>query len=214
MAPAPRLPRHERRAPTAHGTEGRGVEHVRWRDVVTVPNATSTLGLLLTLRGAAHLDSPRGLLQAAAGRALDVLDGALARRLGRTSPLGAALDASCDKVAVAALIAAAWARRLVPRPALVAIAAQNLLNGAATAGAEVRGAHRSLVTVPDGKLAMACQHLAMAAYALAAVARSDPQRAPVARALRAAGHVATAVGVGHFGARASAAYLRRAQLAR
>lgn len=223
MAPARRLPRRVQRTPTSLGSgqgapgggaedsaEEGGTDHsCRWREAMTMPNAVSALGLVLTLRGAAHLDSPRGLLQAAAGRTLDVVDGALARQLGQASSLGAVLDAGFDKVAVAALIAAAWRHRLVPRPALVAIAAQNLLNGAATAGAEVRTGREGLTTVRDGKLAMAWQNVAMATYALASVISPGLRRAPVAGALRVMGHVAIVVGVGHFGVRASAAYLQR-----
>jgi phosphatidylglycerophosphate synthase len=186
----------------------RGAESLG-RDVLTVPNALSALGVVLTVHGARRLDTASGLTEVVLGRLLDLADGEVARAIGQSSDLGAGLDALFDKAGLLAVGVVAWRKRLAPRPVLAAIAVQNLVNSYSTAliGRRHHGLHQRPVL--DGKRAMGYQNAALAAYLL----RGGPDR-PARRwrlALTALGHLSAVLGVGRFGTAASAAYLRRAR---
>jgi CDP-diacylglycerol--glycerol-3-phosphate 3-phosphatidyltransferase len=77
------------------------------------PNAMTVTGTAVSI-GAAMWFIPHnrlflGSVLVAVFLCFDVLDGAMARAAGRTSPLGAVLDASCDRLVDAALFASiAW----------------------------------------------------------------------------------------------------------
>ena len=177
-------------------------------DVLTVPNAISAVGLGLVLKGSARADTGWGISLTVAGRLLDLLDGKVARMLDQSSQFGAGVDAAFDKAGVLAIGVNEWRYRIAPRPALLAIAAQNTINLAATAISTRLSGDEELVPVKDGKSAMAYQNGALGAYAVAALLRRRGVRAG-ALAFQLIGHVDTVVGTAYFGAKASRQYLVR-----
>ena len=176
--------------------------------VPALPSALSLTGAALAIDGARRLDSPLGLLEVAAGRSLDLADGAVARALDQTSEAGAAIDAVADKAAGLALLVGEWRRDIAPRTALAAIAIQNAANGVATYVAQRRHPEAELRPSRDGKHAMFAQNIALGAYAAGNLLQQSRPRP--ARLLRGLGHLATVVGVGYYGSRATAGYVRRA----
>jgi phosphatidylglycerophosphate synthase len=173
-----------------------------------IPSAISLAGGALAIDGARRIDTPFGIAEVAVGRSLDLVDGPVARSLDQTSELGAAIDATTDKLAGLAILVNEWRKDVAPRSALLAIAAQNLLSGAATVAAQHRYPDQELRPSRDGKRAMFAQNVALGAYAISHVVAERRPRA--AQVLRGLGHVATVVGVGHYGLRATAGYIRRA----
>lgn len=175
-------------------------------DVLTVPNAISAVGLGLVLKGSARADTGWGISLTVAGRLLDLLDGKVARMTGQTSQFGAGIDAAFDKAGVLAIGVNEWRYRIAPRPALLAIAAQNGVNLAATAISARLGGDEDLAPVHEGKKAMGYQNAALGAYAVAGLLRR--RRVPTgALAFQLTGHAALVIGVGYFGIPASGKYL-------
>lgn len=177
-------------------------------DIVTLPNAITLTGFGMAVHGATRLDTPTGLAETTAGRLLDLADGAVARATNSESEIGVALDAMLDKFAGLTIIAAEWQKDIAPKPALAAIIGQNLVNGVATAVAVRRHSEMNMAPCKNGKRAMAAQNAALAAYAYAEQLR--PNHPNVGGFLRMAGHVATAVGVGYYGTKATGEYILRA----
>lgn len=178
-------------------------------DIVSAPNAISLAGFALAVHGARRLDTSFGLTEVVLGRSLDLVDGHVARMTGQTSELGAATDATLDKFAGLAIIASEWQKDIAPKPVLTAMLTQNVLNSAATAVAAKKHPESSLAPSKNGKYAMAAQNLALASYAQAEIIKgSHPTTSTV---LRYVGHTAALVGVGYFGSKATAEYLKRAR---
>lgn len=80
------------------GRESKNTARKLAKDVFTIPNAITITGGVLAWRGAEKLNSTRGIALLAGGRSLDVIDGLIARLTGKTSDVGAALDAGGDKL--------------------------------------------------------------------------------------------------------------------
>lgn len=177
-------------------------------DVLTVPNAISAVGLGLVLKGSAHADTGWGIGLTVAGRLLDLLDGIVARRMNQSSQFGAGIDAAFDKVGVLAIGVNEWRYRIAPRSALLAIAAQNAVNLAATAISTRLGGDEELAPAKDGKRAMGYQNAALGAYAVAGLLRRRGIPA-AALAFQLVGHGGIGVGVGYFGIPASRQYIAR-----
>lgn len=173
-----------------------------------IPSAISLVGGILAVDGARRIDTPLGIAEVAVGRGLDLIDGPVARALDQTSELGAAVDATTDKLAGLALLVSEWRKGIAPRSALAAIGAQNVMNGVATFVAQRRHPDQELTPSVDGKRAMFAQNIALGAYAVSHVLAERQPRA--AQALRGLGHVAAAVGVGYYGLRATVGYIQRA----
>ncbi len=181
----------------------------RAADVFTVPNAISTVGLALVLRGSARADTGWGISLTVAGRLLDLLDGKVARMLDQSSQFGAGIDAAFDKAGVLAIGVNEWRGRIAPRPALLAIAAQNGINLLAAAVSTRLAGDTELAPVHAGKSAMAYQNGALGAYAVGTLlARRGMPRG--ALAFRLIGHADTLIGCGWFGVPASRQYLAQA----
>jgi phosphatidylglycerophosphate synthase len=183
-----------------------GVRNFRIADVFTVPNAISAVGLGLVLKGSARADTGWGIGLTVAGRLLDLLDGKVARMMNQSSQFGAGVDAAFDKAGVLAIGVNEWRYRIAPRPALLAIAAQNAVNLTATAISARLGGDDELAPVHDGKRAMGYQNAALGAYAVAALLR---RRGVPTGALTfgLTGHANLVVGVGYYGIRASRQYV-------
>lgn len=178
-------------------------------EVLTIPNAISAAGFGMAVHGAARIDTPIGVAEVVAGRLLDLADGPVARRTGQTSEFGAAVDATLDKLGGLAIIAGLWRHDAAPKPVLAAIVAQNAANTAATAIAAKRHPKTELAPTRNGKHAMGWQNAALFTYAAANLVKDIHPRA--ARAGRFLAGFAAAVGVGYYGARATAEYFRRSR---
>lgn len=95
-------------------------------DLFAPANAITIVGLLLTLYGASSLHTVSGVLIAALGRSLDLIDGPIARKF-HSSRLGAVLDGTADKLATFGLLLAAFLHETAPVAVIAYIFLQNLL---------------------------------------------------------------------------------------
>ncbi len=179
------------------------------KEIFSIPNAVSTTGLGLVYDGSKKIDEPLGLLEVMAGRWMDLIDGPIARHTGQTSEFGATVDASFDKLGGLAILAAEWRKDVAPKPALAAIFAQNLINGIATVAAAKTHPSEDLRPSRAGKYAMFSQNIALSAYASSKLLRRAQPK--TAETLRNAGNLATVVGVGIFGVKATYDYIKRAR---
>ena len=132
-------------------------------DVFSPANFVSIIGLCFTLYGAFYIETLAGVLILGAGRFIDVFDGKIARAT-HVSPLGALVDATCDKIGMAALLPAAWFAGIAPYWLLIYIAAQNVLNIALSAMVAARGGNPA--ASKSGKYAMFIQNISVGFYAL------------------------------------------------
>lgn len=142
---------------------------VEREDLLTPANTATLIGLALTLHGAANLDSLQGVIEVGAGRALDLIDGHLARKF-HASRFGAALDGTADKIATVGMLAGAYHYQAAPELFLGYVLAQNIVNAGITLYAEHKGQHPE--SSPAGKRGMFFQNLAVGAFALASVMES------------------------------------------
>ena len=170
------------------------------RDVFTPANAVSLIGLGLTIHGATELNSLQGVIEIGLGRAMDVLDGPIARRT-HASRFGAALDAVSDKIAIGALIVGSWQYDTVPKPVIGLIAAQNVISAGISVYAEKQ--KLDMDSSKDGKHSMFLNILAMGSFALSSVVES----AGLERGLEVAG-IAAAIGGLTLGTKAIIGYAR------
>lgn len=125
---------------------------------MNVPNMLSLLraALVVPLTIALRADAPALVAGIVLGMALltDLLDGALARRLGQTTDLGRILDPLADKLLVGGgLLALATAGRVPMELAVVVILRDIALLG--TAWIRVRGGAPVPSATPAGKVAFA-----------------------------------------------------------
>lgn len=97
-------------------------------DWLTPANFLSVCGLALTIIGSNQLTTYTGILLVCLGRWLDIVDGLVARRT-HSSPLGALLDATFDKVAIVYLALAALVQLEYGRYFIILILFLNVLNG-------------------------------------------------------------------------------------
>lgn len=119
-------------------------------------NVISILGGILTIWGlvlVAHHAWVSSIALMAIGRFSDIFDGLVAERTGTKSPLGAALDATIDKLVIFAALGVAVVMDIVPLWVVTAFAGLNLANMLATLLAVSKGRqpHPSAV----GKVAIA-----------------------------------------------------------
>jgi phosphatidylglycerophosphate synthase len=143
------------------------------RDILTPANAATLIGLIMTIHGSAHLDTLQGVAEIGAGRALDLIDGPLARRF-YASRFGAALDGTADKVGTIAIIIGAYHYQAVPDILLGAVLLQNVINAGITLYAEHAGQHPESSFA--GKRGMFFQNLAMVVFAFSHLVTSSSAR--------------------------------------
>ena len=193
------------------------------RDIATIPNAISALGALLVWHGSNHLDTGWGFGSTLAGRVADLLDGQIARKTGQTSDLGAAVDATLDKLAVTKIGRELYDRDIAPKWFLKAMGALAITNSLATALAAQQLTETSQRPTTSGKLAMASQNLALLSYAgsrlltkQAVQSERENGQEPTrrsAKVVRRLGHTAAVLGIG-LGMKAAGSYITRAVRAR
>lgn len=156
--------------------------------ILTIPNAMSVVGGILTWEGSKQLETPRGVAAVVAGRTIDALDGAVARATGQASEVGALVDAGIDKLVTAKLLWEMWRSGSAPKHVLATFALGNCINFAATGIAKLRG-NNDLQVAPTGKLAMATEAVSLFAFA-GAHAAEHANRPDAAQTLRALGKAA------------------------
>ncbi len=111
------------------------------KGVATPANVISIAGLILTVQGAQNIkkhNDKRAIFQIGLGRALDVVDGFVANKTGTKSPLGEAVDATFDKLAVASCLPPLYKRQIISKRFAGALAVQNIANSVLTVIAKTR----------------------------------------------------------------------------
>lgn len=136
--------------------------------VVTPGNVLSLAGLVLVCGGAAAIAGGfygTGIVGIALGRTCDLADGIVADMTGTKSPLGEAVDAACDKLALLAVIIGIGVSGVMWWPLLGLIALQNLANSALAFVAK----QKSITLHPSrlGKLATAWQWVGLIGLSMA-----------------------------------------------
>lgn len=111
------------------------------KDIFRPANAVSVAGLALSMWGARRINTYRGLLAFGVGRIFDLLDGPIARRTG-SSDLGAAIDASADKIALGVGAYMLWKECPDSRSRIAAIAAHNVSSAGITLGGQAKNGNR------------------------------------------------------------------------
>ena len=164
---------------TAEQTPGQRKRKYNMRDIPTVPNAISAAGLGLVVAGAKKFDTATkendkagqiiGALMILGGRTGDLADGLAARRLRQESDFGAGFDAFCDKFGMAVIGIIAGKLYVVPKSVLATIAAKNAVNAGATVYHGLTN-DEAFRTPKSGKLSMAADNIAIAAYFLKSLA--------------------------------------------
>ncbi len=133
------------------------------QDIFSPANATSIIGLALTIIGSLNLTSLTGVLILGLGRFIDMFDGKIARAT-HSSRFGAIVDATCDKIGIAVLVPAVWIAGIVPIWLLVYILIQNILNVIISGLATAKGAQTA--SSKAGKYAMFAQNISLGSFAL------------------------------------------------
>ncbi len=123
-------------------------------DIVTPANFVSAVGLGLSIYGATHIHETSGVVQFGAGRALDGVDGFVARRTYLGS-IGAKVDAVSDKIAMAAVLGEAYHQKASPAAILGIVAVANVVNAFSNVYMEAKGAEPK--TSKLGKYGIATQ---------------------------------------------------------
>lgn len=132
------------------------------KTLVTPANAITIVGFVMAICGAASLNTLTGVVLLTIGRALDVIDGPVARRTV-SSRFGAGLDALCDKLALLAVLIAAWHYAVVPLSLIIMFALLHVINTVVAIIAQRR--KRLLVSSIYGKYAAFTQNIAIVLFA-------------------------------------------------
>ena len=178
-------------------------------EVLSIPNAISAVGFGLVVKGSIEPDPVKATAYTTAGRALDLVDGPVARQLGQESDFGAGVDAMFDKLGMAALVGGAVYHDRIPKSAAAAMVAHNTFNAVAGITHEVRHPGESVRPSKIGKVGLFVENIAALSYLTASAVESRRPDSRTAKSLKVAGHALTICGVG-LGALAGIGYLRSA----
>lgn len=166
---------------------------VHLHDLLQAPTAISVGSLELVREGSRDIDTTAGKIKIVLGRVGDLADGYVARRFDMSSDAGAIVDATCDKVGMAMIGAAAWEHAIVPKPVIATILARNVFNSAITLYNGLNDpCKRSIRPPKSGKYAMAADNIAFGAFMLADELEQGSANYRVARNV---GYVATVAGL-------------------
>ena len=179
------------------------------QEAFTAPNVISSAGLGLVVVGSVESDPAKSLYLTASGRALDLVDGPVARATGQGSDFGAKVDAGFDKLGMAAIVAGALIHKRIPPVAAGAIIAHNAFNAASSLAHEIRHPDEAARPSKIGKVVLFIENLGVFAYMGAVAVESKRPNSELARGLTMGGHALTACGVG-LGLIAGIGYLKRA----
>ncbi len=159
--------------------------------VVTPANAVTVAGFVLVISGLIDLsrgNRRKAITKIAAGRSLDLVDGAVAKATGTMSPLGEALDAGLDKVSMAASLAVLHKSEDLPKGLLRLFAARDLGMAVLTVVGKLRGVHPH----PNEASKTATFHQWMAAGSMLIAAElNDTEKPELALTAKLAGTVLT-----------------------
>lgn len=170
-------------------------ERIHLKDILSIPNAVSAMGLGLVIDGSIDINSVKGVTKIATGRGLDLFDGALARLLVQTSDFGAGVDAVGDKVGMGAILTSAWYHEAVPRSVLATLAVKHSTLAGLTIAAQARHPEESYRPTRAGKASMAADNVALFGYLYAnAFEREDYDEKFIHRA-RTLGRMSFATGL-------------------
>jgi phosphatidylglycerophosphate synthase len=174
-------------------------------NVVTPPNLVDGVAFAGAMYGIKNLDSWKGIIVTAASFLADMTDGPLARALKVDSPVGEAVDATGDKIKLAAALYQIWKLDLAPKPLLVAIAAQNGINAALTAGDRAINSQPVIHPSYFGKRAILLEQLGLGLHVIGSeVAKKHERRAAI---IKKVGTLTSVTGLG-LGAAATAGYAK------
>ena len=112
--------------------------HLAVRDLFQVPTAISMAGLAMVLKGSGAITTLGGVNRITAGRALDLVDGVVARTCNQESDAGALADTVCDKLGMLAITHSALRAEALPKALPLAIFANNAASAALTTAAGIR----------------------------------------------------------------------------
>lgn len=166
------------------------------RGIVTLGNALTLLGTLVTINGIHDVRTGKkaqGALKIVTGAVLDRADGTGADMTGTKSPLGEAVDAGADKVLIAYALGTLAADEHMPRGSALAIGAQNTATTAIAVMAKWCG--RTIHPGWPGKWGIGIQKVVPAIHALESLAE-DQGWYRTARVLGGTATAATVVSVG------------------
>lgn len=144
------------------------------RGVVTPANFASLAGGTVALWGLwAILDGRTfaGLLMLAIGRIADLADGLIAEYTKTKSPLGEIIDATVDKIVVAAALIVLGAMELVPWIIIIVVALQNIANVMISVVAKLRD--KTLHPSRLGKVSSAFSWVTIILYPLGVLVQED-----------------------------------------
>lgn len=139
------------------------------RGIVTPGNIISMLGIALVLAGLGAMWQGQymlGFVLLTIGRICDIADGTVAHATRTKSPLGEAVDATCDKISAFATLIVFAAASLLWWPAAVLIGVQNLLNS--YIGLIGKQRRYRLHPLPTGKISTAGEWGALLLFGLLA----------------------------------------------
>lgn len=150
-------------------------QHNKWQrlaartgGIVTPGNAASAGGICLVGVGLVHVHAEElwtGLILVSTGRLCDVLDGIIAERTGTKSPLGEAVDAGLDKIAVLATLIVFAIAKVMPWPLALIIGLQNGATSALALAA--KGQKRTIHPAATGKIGTTIEWVALLGLGLA-----------------------------------------------
>ena len=138
--------------------------HLAVRDLFQVPTAISMAGLAMVLKGSRTITTLGGVNRITAGRALDLVDGVVARTCNQESDAGALADTVCDKLGMLAITHSALRAEALPKALPLAIFANNAASAALTIcmPAPWNAAHRmATTTAPSVPSALASPPLVL-----------------------------------------------------
>lgn len=179
-------------------------------EVLTIPSAITATGVALVVKGSFESDPTKALMYTAAGRALDLVDGPVARATGRASDFGAKADAVGDKIGMGAIAIGSLLHKRIPAPAIGAIVAHNSFNAFASIADEILHPDNKEVRPSTvGKVGLFVENVGVLAYLSSTAVESKYPNSQAARLLKLTGHTLTTCGVG-LGVAAGVGYVMRA----
>lgn len=142
---------------------------------ITPGNILSVTGGLFVVSGLVDIyrgdEMKRGIRKVGIGRAIDIIDGIVADKTGTKSPLGEAVDATIDKLAMAGIVSVFVKKDIISKSTAKHILVQNIANIAITGVGRLNGAE--LHPSASGKQAMLLQGMTLGFNGLAAAMEGD-----------------------------------------
>lgn len=178
------------------------------RETPIAPSAISAAGYALVHAGVERgMDTWSGAGMVFAGRALDVVDGFVARKFNMESRLGARIDAGLDKIGMLKIVNHLDEKGIIPEWVRDGMIIQNTVNTAVTFAAQASHPEADLRPTKAGKLAMTAQGASLAGYTIGNLIHESHKR--TAKIFRGAGHALAFMGIVRYGGQATHEYIKR-----